>query len=194
MLVSYFLVAIGLAMDAFAVSISSGICIPDLRPRHALRAAAAFGLFQFLMPVAGWLLGSTFRSLIQGFDHWIAFGLLALIGGKMVKESFEIEDPAACDDEEKEAVAKGILDLGTLLGLAVATSIDALAVGLSYRMIGEPILLASLVIGVVTFALSLVGVEVGKRLGAGFERWAEVAGGVVLIGIGGKILLEHLAK
>ena len=96
MLVSYFLVAIGLAMDAFAVSISSGICIPDLRPRHALRAASAFGLFQFLMPVAGWLLGSTFRGLIQGFDHWIAFGLLAVVGGKMVFEAIKARSEEAC--------------------------------------------------------------------------------------------------
>jgi putative Mn2+ efflux pump MntP len=193
-MLTYILVAIGLAMDAFAVSVSSGICIPHLRLRHALRAAFAFGLFQFGMPLVGWLLGGAFEPLIRGFDHWIAFGLLVLIGGKMLKESFEVVDPAACSDEENEATAKGILDLRTLLGLAVATSIDALAVGLSYRMIDLPILAPAAAIGLVTFGLSLVGIEFGKRLGARFERWAEVAGGLVLMGIGLKILVEHLSS
>lgn len=188
-MLTYLLVALGLSADAFAVSVSSGICIPELKLRHALRASLAFGLFQLLMPVLGWLLGGAFRSLIEGFDHWIAFGLLAFVGAKMLKESFEIEDPAACSDEEKEK--KSILHLGTLLVLAVATSIDALAVGLSYSMIGSPILVPAAVIGLVTFVLCLLGTEFGKKLGAKFERWAEVAGGVILIGIGLKILAEH---
>jgi putative Mn2+ efflux pump MntP len=191
MLVSYFLVAIGLAMDAFAVSISSGICIPDLRPRHALRAAAAFGLFQFLMPVAGWLLGSTFRDLIQGFDHWIAFGLLAVVGGKMIFESIKARNEEACEDDAKAA---SILSLPGLLVLSVATSIDALAVGLSYSVLGTPILLPATIIGLVTFALCVVGCEFGKRIGAKFERWATLAGGMVLVGIGAKIAIEHLVK
>ena len=191
-MLTYLLVAVGLSMDAFAVSVSSGICITELRFSHALRASLSFGLFQFLMPVAGWLLGGTFRAYIEGLDHWIALGLLALIGAKMIKESFEIEDPESCDDE---AAAKGgILDLKSLLALSVATSIDALAVGLSYSMLREPILLPSIIIGLVTFGLCLVGTEFGKRLGARFERWAEVAGGAVLIGIGLKIAIEHLAK
>ena len=191
MLVSYILVAIGLAMDAFAVSISSGICIPDLRPRHALRAAAAFGLFQFLMPVAGWLLGSTFSGLIQGFDHWIAFGLLAIVGGKMIFEAIKARNEEACEDDGKAA---SILSLPGLLVLSVATSIDALAVGLSYSVLGTPILLPAAIIGLVTFALCVVGCEFGKRIGAKFERWATLAGGLVLVGIGAKIAIEHLVR
>jgi putative Mn2+ efflux pump MntP len=190
-MLTYLLVAVGLSMDAFAVSVSSGICIKDLRFRHALRASLSFGLFQFLMPIAGWLLGGTFRTHIQRFDHWIAFGLLAFVGGKMALESFEIEDPASCDDEQAR---KSILDPKTLLVLSVATSIDALAVGLSYSMLNEPILLPSTIIGLVTFALCLVGTEFGKRIGAKLERWAELAGGVVLVGIGLKIAIEHLLK
>ncbi len=190
-MLTYILVAVALSMDAFAVSVSSGICIPHLKLRHALRASAAFGLFQFFMPVAGWLVGGAFRSLIQGFDHWIAFILLAFVGGKMIKESFDIEDPSSCDDPDE---AKGILDLKTLLVLAVATSIDALAVGLSYSVLGQPIFLPSIIIGVVTFALCLVGTEFGKKLGTAFERWAEIAGGAMLVIIGLKILVEHLLK
>lgn len=191
MLVSYLLVAMGLAMDAFAVSISSGICIPDLKPRHALRAAFSFGFFQFLMPVAGWLLGSTFRSLIQGFDHWIAFGLLAVVGGKMIIESAKTRNEGACEDDSKAA---SILSLPGLLVLSVATSIDALAVGLSYSVLGTPILLPAAIIGLVTFALCVVGCEFGKRIGAKFERWATLVGGIVLVGIGAKIAVEHLTK
>jgi len=190
-MITWLFVAFGLAADAFAVSVSNGICIPRLRMRHALRAAFAFGLFQFGMPLVGWLLGGAFASLISGFDHWVAFGLLVFIGGKMFKESFEIEAPELCLDEE-ELARSSILDLRTLLLLAVATSIDALAVGLSYRMIGTPILLPALIIGVVTFGLSFLGIEFGKRLGAKFEGWAERAGGLVLVAIGVKILFEHL--
>jgi manganese efflux pump family protein len=192
MLFTYLLVALSLAMDAFAVSVSAGICIPDLKPRHGLRTALAFGSFQFLMPVLGWYLGGTFRALIQGFDHWIAFVLLVAVGGKMLLEARKMGSPESCPDEEKSAAR--ILDLGGLLVLALATSIDALAVGLSYSIIGSPILLPATVIGIVTFALSFIGCEFGKRIGARFERWATLAGGLVLIGIGVKIALEHLLK
>jgi manganese efflux pump family protein len=184
------LIALALAMDAFAVSIGSGVCVPFIRPFHALRASLAFGLFQFAMPVAGWLLGGAFKSLIQGFDHWIAFALLAFIGGKMAVESFEVKDPSACTDEER---ARGdIRNPWTLLVLALATSVDALAVGLSYSVLGTPILMPAGIIGIVTFGLCAVGIEFGKRIGARFERWAELGGGIVLVGIGVKILLEHL--
>ena len=211
-MLTYLLVALGLSMDAFAVSVSSGICIPHMKARHALRAAFAFGLFQFLMPVAGWLAGSAFRAYIQGLDHWIAFALLALVGGKMLKESFELEEETACADPAPAADAaqaggpgaaaparlkvarRSILDLGGLLVLAVATSLDALAVGLSYSMLGTPILGPAAIIGLVTFVLCLFGCEFGKRIGAKFERWAETAGGLVLVGIGIKILAEHLVK
>ncbi|MBL8966141.1 MAG: manganese efflux pump [Spirochaetaceae bacterium] len=202
-MLTYVLVALGLSMDAFAVSVSSGICIPHMKARHAFRAAFAFGLFQFLMPIAGWLAGSAFRAYIEGFDHWIAFALLVFVGAKMLKESFGIEEETACADPSAAegagaaapaAKKRSILDLGGLLVLAVATSIDALAVGLSYSMLGNPILLPASIIGLVTFVLCLVGCEFGRRIGARFERWAEVSGGVVLIGIGLKILIEHLVK
>nr|WP_320131384.1 manganese efflux pump MntP family protein [uncultured Holophaga sp.] len=186
-MLTYLFVALGLSMDAFAVSVSSGICIPELRIRYALRAAFAFGLFQFLMPVVGWLLGSSFRGYIDAFDHWIAFLLLLGVGGKMVYEALKIGEPA-CDREE----ARGILKLRTLFLLAVATSIDALAVGLSYSILRTPILAPALLIGGVTFLVSFVGCEFGKRIGAKFERWAELAGGLVLICIGIRILYQHL--
>jgi manganese efflux pump family protein len=186
------LIAVALAMDAFAVSIGSGVCVPYIKPFHALRASLAFGAFQFAMPVAGWLLGGAFKSIIQGFDHWIAFSLLAFIGGKMAVESFAVKEPAACTDEER---ARGdVRNLWTLMVLSVATSVDALAVGLSYSVLGTPILLPAAVIGIVTFGLCAVGIEFGKRIGARFERWAELGGGIVLVGIGVKILLEHIVR
>jgi len=181
------LMALGLSMDAFAVSVSNGICIPEMKVRYALRAALAFGLFQFFMPIVGWALGGAFREHIEHIDHWIAFGLLAFVGGKMIFEALRIEAPDCALDK-----SKGILHLGTLLVLAVATSIDALAVGLSLSVLGRPILGPALLIGVVTFLVSFMGCEFGRRIGARFERWAELAGGVVLIGIGVKILLEHV--
>jgi manganese efflux pump family protein len=184
------LIALALSMDAFAVSIASGICVVDLRFRHAFRASLSFGLFQFAMPVAGWFLGGTFRAYIQDFDHWIAFGLLALVGGRMVLESFERKDPASCSDEEKARA--DIRDLRTLLVLSVATSIDALAVGLSYSVVGDPILGPAALIGIVTFAVCLAGTEFGRRIGARFERWAALAGGGVLVCIGVKIAAEHV--
>lgn len=186
------LLALALSMDAVAVSVANGICVAGLRFRQALRASLSFGFFQFAMPVAGWLLGATFRSYIQSFDHWIAFVLLAFIGGKMIKESFETVDPSSCSEEERSR--SDIRDFRTLMILSVATSIDALAVGLYYSVLGSPILEPAAVIGIVTFAACLAGVEFGKRIGARFERWAELAGGLVLVGLGLKILFEHLAK
>ena len=191
-MISILLIALALSMDAFAVSVASGICVADLRFRLAVRAGPSFGLFQCAMPVAGWLLGSTFSVYIRRFDHWIAFALLAFVGGKMVKESFEAKDPASCSDEEKSK--SDIRDFKTLMLLSVATSIDALAVGLYYSVLGTSILGPAVVIGVVTFALCLVGAEFGKRIGARFEAWAELAGGAVLVGIGMKIIIEHLMK
>lgn len=187
-MLTHLLVAVGLSMDAFAVSISSGICLPGMKWRHALRAAFAFGFFQFLMPILGWLGGIRFRNAIQGFDHWIAFLLLVLVGGKMIKECFSSEDVCECTEKSN------ILNWWGLLVLAVATSIDALAVGLSYSFLGKPILFPAAIIGIVTFCLSLIGCESGRRLGAKFGRGAEFVGGLVLIGIGISILAEHLAK
>ena len=191
-MISTLLIAVALSLDAFAVSIASGICVSDLKFRHALRSSFSFGAFQFAMPLIGWILGGTFRSYIQGFDHWIAFGLLALVGGKMIKESFETKNPASCSDEEKAKA--DIRDPKILLLLSVATSIDALAVGLSYSVIHAPIVGPAAVIGAVTFFICLFGAEFGKRIGSRFERWADLAGGIVLIGLGLQILIEHLSK
>jgi len=192
LLLTYFLTAIGLSMDAFAVSVSSGICIPNMKFRHGLRAAVFFGAFQFLMPLIGYAAGYKFRSLIYGFDHWIAFGLLAFIGATMIKEGIEVKKEAFCSDNEIKKL--NILNFRTLIVLAVATSIDAMAVGLSYSLLGEPILTAAVIIGLLTFAICLAGCEFGKRLGTAFERYAEIVGGAVLAGIGIKILVEHLIK
>ena len=191
-MITYIVAGFALSMDAFAVSVSSGMCIAKLRFRHALRAAFAFGLFQFLMPLAGALIGFRFAGLISDWDHWIAFGLLSLVGSKMLLESRSIKEENACSDDERSK--HNIVSLRTLLVLAVATSIDALAVGVSYSLIGAPILLASTIIGVITFAVCLFGCEFGKRLGSRFEKVAEIAGGLMLCGIGLKILLEHLIK
>jgi putative Mn2+ efflux pump MntP len=191
-MISTLLVALALSLDAFAVSVASGICVVGLRFRHALRASLSFGFFQFAMPVAGWLLGGTFRSYIEGVDPWIAFGLLALVGGRMIVESFNRKDPASCSDEEK--ARSDIRDPKTLLMLSIATSIDALAIGLSYSVLGSPILGPAVLIGIVTFALSLAGTEFGRRIGPRFERWATLAGGLVLVGIGTETLVEHLVE
>jgi putative Mn2+ efflux pump MntP len=182
-------IALALAMDAFAVSLSTGICQCRIRPVQVLRMAAAFGLFQFLMPLAGWLLGLTFRAYIESFDHWVAFGLLALVGGKMIWEGLAGGgDAEVCEPKDN---TQGL----RLLLLAVATSIDALAVGLSFAVLNEPILHASLVIGAVCFVLTVVGLKLGCLVGrvAVISRYAEVLGGVVLVFIGLRILAEHQA-
>jgi manganese efflux pump family protein len=187
------LIAIGLSMDAFAVSLSSGMCTKELSPLHVVRGAFSFGLFQFLMPVVGWLLGITLRGYIAGFDHWIAFALLFFIGAKMVVESRQTT--AACDDEEEDGRSQSLTDvrdIRTLLTLSVATSIDALAVGLSFSLLGTSVWGPAATIGGITFAVCLAGFEFGKRIGSVLERWAETIGGLVLIGIGLKILIEHL--
>ena len=178
------LVAGGLAMDAFAVSVAKGLGMARLRWDHAFIIALAFGLFQAFMPLLGWLLGSTFQGYIEPVDHWIAFGLLAAIGAKMIWDAFHEEAAPAADEER--------LNYKELLLLAIATSIDALAVGVSFGLLSVNIWVAILVIGVVTFGLSLVGVVIGHRFSLRFERAATLAGGIVLIIIGLRILLEHL--
>jgi manganese efflux pump family protein len=183
------LIAVGLSMDAFAVSLTSGMCSKELSPLHVLRGAFFFGIFQFFMPVVGWLLGITLRGYIQGFDHWIAFSLLFFIGSKMVMESRK----ASCDDEDDRGQSRtDVRDIKTLLTLSVATSIDALAVGLSFSLLGTDVWGPAATIGAITFAVCLAGFEFGKRIGSVLERWAETIGGLVLIGIGIKILVEHL--
>lgn len=176
------LIGFGLAMDAFAVSISTGINIKYLRMREAIRIAAYFGSFQALMPILGWILGYSMQKYINTVDHWIAFVLLTFIGVKMIWESFKNDDEA-----------KGIecLTKKLLFTLAVATSIDALAVGISLSFL-QTIITPAIIIGVITFTLSFFGVQIGNKFGHFSEKRFEVYGGVVLIGIGIKILIEHL--
>ena len=178
------LIALSLAMDAFAVSVSTGISVPGFGPRQAARIGLWCGGFQFAMPLVGWFLGTSVKDYIEAVDHWIAFGLLALIGGNMILEVIR--------GGEDEALSE--LSVRRLFLLALATSIDALAVGitLAFDPGGLPILLSAAVIGVVAFALAMVGGLLGHRLGQMFQRRATLLGGLVLIGIGLKILLEHL--
>ncbi|MGC9325578.1 MAG: manganese efflux pump MntP family protein [Desulfomonilia bacterium] len=176
-------IAIGLAMDAFAVSITSGATMGKLGIRHAFRIALFFGGFQALMPVIGYLSGLSVRHYLEEIDHWIAFGLLLGIGCKMIYESVFL------DDAEKKPDPTNLI---VLIGLSVATSIDALAVGISLSLIKIEIIVPAVIIGLITFSLSLLGIYLGKQLGHLFERKIEVLGGLILIGIGVKILLEHL--
>ena len=177
------LIAVGLSMDAFAVSVCKGLSVQRLRPAHYLLIGAWFGGFQALMPTAGYLLGSTFERYIVSFDHWIAFGLLCFIGGNMVKESFP--------KEEQQADAS--FAIRTMFLLAVATSIDALAVGVTFALLpGIGIVSAASLIGITTFLLSALGLKVGNVFGLRYKARAELAGGVILILMGVKILLEHL--
>ena len=183
------LLAIGLAMDCFAVSIASGIILKRVRMRPMLIMALAFGFFQVLMPLLGWIGASFFSHLIENIDHWIAFAILAFLGGRMVLESFKDED---CRHEFDPTSLK------VVSALAVATSIDALAVGVSFAFLGvrsfSSILPSIGIIGFVSFALSFVGLMFGIRFGCGIARKlrAELWGGVILIIIGTKILIEHL--
>ena len=175
-------IAIGLAMDAFVVSVVRGSAYRQLHVKHTLRMALFFGAFQAFMPLIGSLAGMTLKEYIERWDHWVAFGLLAAVGGKMIFESFKIRSVEENPDPS---------DIFVLLVLSVATSIDALAVGITLSLIAGSIFTAVLVIGLITFALSYLGVYVGKRFGHFFERKLEALGGLVLIGIGVKILLEH---
>lgn len=184
--VELFLIAVGLSMDAFAVSVCKGLCMKRLDIRRAVVIALFFGVFQMVMPLVGWALGTQFEQYIMPIDHWIAFVLLGFIGGKMLWEAFRGKgDETTCEIEEK-------LDIPELTMLAVATSIDALAVGITFAFLGVDIVPSVILIGATTFVLALVGVAVGHRFGARYEKLANVVGGVVLVLIGTKILLEHL--
>ena len=178
-----FLIAVGLSMDAFAVSICKGLKMQNrINGGQTALIALFFGGFQALMPVIGWFLGSSFKKYIENFDHWVAFVLLAFIGGKMIYDSFHDDD----NGEDKPFSIK------ELFVLAIATSIDALAVGITFAIIKTNIWTAVALIGVTTFVLSAVGVLIGHRFGAKYKSKAELAGGVILVLIGVKILLEHL--
>ena len=177
------LIAVGLAMDAFAVSIANGMTITSKRRMSALLTAVFFSGFQMLMPAIGWAAGLTLAGVISGIDHWIAFGLLTFIGAKMIYEATKKDEEQKCSPD---------LKLHALLILAVATSIDALIVGLSFAFLQTSILEPIAVIGAVTFGLSFVGFYFGCGLGKRFGHRIEIVGGVVLIIIGLRILLEHL--
>ena len=177
------LLGVGLSMDAFAVSVCKGLAMKKATLKAELTCGVWFGGFQALMPLIGFYLGTLFAEAIQAFDHWVAFGLLALIGGNMLKEAFGAEEECPCAD----------LSVRTMFLMAVATSIDALAVGISLAMVGDVNIWAAVsLIGVTTFALSAAGVAVGNVFGSRYEKKAEMAGGIILILLGVKILLEHL--
>jgi manganese efflux pump family protein len=183
-LISVLLIAIGLSADCFAIAISGSISMPNLSSRQVLRASFAFGLFQALMPVLGWLAGKTVVDLIASYDHWVAFALLTVIGGRMILASFRTEH----GHSETMDITRGM----PLLALSVATSIDALAVGLTLAFIDVNILLASLTIGIVAFVVTLIGFFSGKKLSSMVGKRAETLGGIVLLGIGLRILLTHV--
>ncbi|OGR78546.1 MAG: hypothetical protein A2X32_04645 [Elusimicrobia bacterium GWC2_64_44] len=181
------LIALGLSMDAFAVAVASGATMKRLHLPNALKMALFFGGFQALMPALGWLAGLGMKNFISGVDHWIAFGLLSAIGGKMLYESFKIKEEEECGGPKTCP-----FDTGTLTVLAIATSIDALAVGLTFAALAVSIVTPVLVIGAVTFAMSVAGVRLGSSGGHFFEHKMEAAGGLILIAIGLKILAGHL--
>lgn len=176
------LIAVGLAMDAFAVSICKGLSMKKMDWKKAGIIGAYFGIFQGGMPLVGYLLGVGFQEKIQAVDHWIAFALLAFIGGNMIKEALS-KDEEDCNDS---------VDFKTMIVLAIATSIDALAVGVTFAFLKVNIILAVLLIGIITFIISMVGVKIGNVFGDKYEKKAEFAGGLILILLGLKILLEHL--
>ncbi len=187
-IVELLLTAIGLSMDAFAVSVCKGLGMRKMRYDQALVIGLYFGVFQALMPLLGWLLGTSFSRYIQAFDHWIAFVLLVFIGGKMLWDVFHEKEESAAEKSDAR------LDHKELFMLAIATSIDALAVGIAFACLDVQIWSSVSIIGCVTLVLSFCGVWIGNRFGNRFEKKAEIAGGVVLLLIGVKILLDHLIQ
>lgn len=176
-----FILAVGLSMDAFAVSVCKGLSLGKIKPKHMCIAGAWFGGFQALMPLIGYFLGSFFAEMIEKYDHWVAFVLLAIIGGNMIKESFG-----------KDEKVDSSMDVKSMLLLAIATSIDALAVGVTFAFLQVQIVPAVSFIGVITFIFSAVGVKIGSLFGTKYKSKAELFGGIVLVFIGIKILLEGI--
>lgn len=178
------LIAISLSFDSFAVSVSSGIGLSrnSLKFHDAFKIAMSLAVFQAIMPVIGWWLGSTVKELVEQFDHWIAFGLLAFLGGQMIWESFHHHEEKVVNPTNWKI----------LIAMSIATSIDALAVGISFAFIIDSMLMPTLLIWAVTFIFSLTGIYMGKKTGKKLARYAEPCGGIVLIAIGTKILIEHL--
>lgn len=181
-IIELLLLSIGLGMDAFAVAICKGISMKKMDWKKAFIIGLYFGGFQAIMPVIGYFLGSTFENIITNFDHWVAFFLLTIIGGNMIKDSFSEESDNFCDD----------VNFKTMIVLAIATSIDALAVGITFAFLKVNLILAISLIGIITFILSIIGTKVGNRFGDKYENKAEFIGGIILILLGLKILLEHL--
>jgi len=179
------IIGLGLAMDAFAVSIAAGAGYRQLKIRHAIRMALFFGAFQAMMPVIGWLAAATFKEQITACDHWVAFGILLAIGIKMIYEAFRID---------RATNPSNPANLAVLLTLAVATSIDALAVGITLTLVTDSVAAAVIIIGLITFALSWLGCFIGKQIGHLFENRIEIIGGCILIAIGVKILIEHIIR
>jgi manganese efflux pump family protein len=175
-------IAVGLSMDAFAVSVAAGMSLPALTNRHVFRLSFHFGLFQFLMPVIGWAVGTKLAAWIGGYDHWVAFALLTLVGGHMLWEAW-----ADHEDKPQSDPTRGWL----LVTLAVATSIDALAVGLSMGFLRILVWMPSVIIGLVTACLVIIGICSGHHIGGRFGKVAQVVGGLVLIGIGLRIVISH---
>jgi manganese efflux pump family protein len=184
--ISLLALATALAMDAFAVAIVTGLVLNPVTRRHVFRLAFHFGLFQFLMPILGWLGGTAVRAYVSDVDHWIAFALLGFVGGKMFLEGLS--------GRESEFSASNDPTSGwSLVVLSVATSIDALAVGLSLAMVGSTIVIPAVVIGIVAACLTTLGMILGRRIGSVWGKRVEVLGGLILIGIGVRILFEHLS-
>ena len=177
-------IAVGLAMDAFAVSIACSISIMNVTPRQIFRFSFHFGLFQGMMPVLGWLAGRAAYSYISSWDHWLAFALLSYVGIKAIYEAFKEKDI----DVDKKDPTRGI----SLVIFSIATSIDALAVGLSLAAINVVIWYPALIIGIITASLTIIGMLLGSKIGSGFGKKVEISGGLILIGIGFKILISHL--
>lgn len=179
------IIAVGLSMDAFAVSIGKGLSLDKVKKRHAISAGLWFGGFQALMPILGYLLGASFSSLVSSVDHWIAFVLLGLIGANMIREALSNDG-----DDHSDA------DFSTLsmLLLSIATSIDALAVGVTFAFLGEDIVISATIIGVTTFFFSIAGIKIGNFCGSHYKSKAELLGGCILVLIGLKILLEHICE
>lgn len=182
------IIAIGLSMDAFAVSIGKGLSLKKIKLSHALKVGLWFGGFQALMPLIGYFLGSTFAEAVSAFDHWVAFILLSLIGGNMIKESLEKDNDNDCDCNKKNKNGWG---LTTMFTLAVATSIDALAIGVTFAFFKVAIIAAIITIGITTFIFSVAGLKIGNIFGCKYKSHAELFGGAILILIGLKILIEH---
>ncbi len=183
--IELFLIGIGLAMDAFAVAVCKGLAMKSLNKKQAIVIGLYFGGFQALMPFIGWLLGIQFQRYITAVDHWIAFVLLGVIGGKMIKEAFD-------KDHDVIEIADKPLNHKEMLLMSIATSIDALAIGITFAVLGTPIVGAISIIGITTFFISILGVVIGNFFGSSYKNKAEFIGGLILVLLGIKILLEHL--